>query len=153
MASLTANEAFVRGLKHVGWMSWANNAGSVAISNRAGFTEECHYDVYINHWPAGNPRDLTKEEFHAFAVEYERQFAECPPATSGYPHIVAATAWDLAGDSKACRDQLHRAIDLGWLTSLDQLRSLWPGLLLDQTVFENEEWMAVFSRLEQNGTP
>ncbi|MBU1049884.1 GNAT family N-acetyltransferase, partial [Candidatus Bipolaricaulota bacterium] len=74
VASRTANEAFKRGLKHVGWMSWANNAGSIAVSLKAGFTEKCLYDVYINHWPAENPENMTAEEFRAFAQEYERQF-------------------------------------------------------------------------------
>lgn len=148
VASLTANEAFARGLIHVGWMSWANNTGSVAISERAGFTEECVYDVYINHWPAGNPGDLSQEEFRAFAMEYKRQFAAKPPSTSGYPHLVAATAWDLAGDDDACRDHLHCAIDMGWLKTLDQLRELWPELFQSPNVFRNAEWMDVFSRLQ-----
>ncbi|MCK5245626.1 GNAT family N-acetyltransferase [Candidatus Bipolaricaulota bacterium] len=147
VASLTANEAFARGLKQVGWMSWANNAGSIAVSNQAGFTEECQYDVYINHWPAGNPEDLTPDEFRAFAEEYDRQFAASPPSRSGYPHIVAATAWALAGETSTCRGHLHLAIDIGWLKTLDQLRELWPELFENSRLFENEEWMAVFSRL------
>jgi len=147
VASLAANEAFVRGLKQVGWMSWANNAGSIAVSNRAGFTEECQYDVYINHWPAGNPEDLSRHEFRAFAEEYDRLFAQFPPSQSGYPHIVAATAWALAGETANCRGHLHHAIDMGWLKTLDQLRELWPELFLNPRIFENEEWMAVFSRL------
>ncbi|MFC2094909.1 GNAT family N-acetyltransferase [Candidatus Bipolaricaulota bacterium] len=155
VASLTANEAFARGLNQVGWMSWANNAGSIAVSKRAGFIEECQYDIYINHWPAGNPGDMTVTEFRAFATDYERQFADHPPTESGYPHIVAATAWALAGESASCRDSIHRAIDLGWLKTLDQLRELWPELLRSSKILENEEWRAVFSRLrqEEDGCP
>lgn len=147
VASLTANEAFKRGLSQVGWMSWANNAGSIAVSERAGFTETCQYDVYINHWPAENPENMTADEFRAFAENYEQQFAQRPPSGSGYPHIVAATAWALAGENASCRDHLHRAIDIGWLKTLDQLRGLWPELFEHSQIFENEAWMAVFSRL------
>jgi RimJ/RimL family protein N-acetyltransferase len=148
VASLTANEAFKRGMTQVGWMSWANNAGSVAISNRVGFLEECVYDVFINHWPAGNPQDMTADEFRAFANEYDRQFAENPPRRSGYPHIVAATARALAGESDSCRSHLHCAIDIGWLKTMEQLRSLWPELFHNPNVLQNEEWQTVFSRLE-----
>jgi len=153
MASLTANEAFARGLKQVGWMSWANNAGSIAVSNQAGFTEECQYDVYINHWPAGNPGDMTAAEFCAFAEEYDRQIAASPSSQSGYPHIVAATAWALAGEPANCRGHLHRAIDMGWLTSLSQLRGLWPELFQNPNIFRNAEWMDVFSRLQLDEDP
>lgn len=45
--------------------------------------EACRYDVYINHWLAENPEDLSQEEFHALAEEYERRFAEQPPRKAG----------------------------------------------------------------------
>ena len=148
LASLTANKAFERGLKHVGWMSWANNAGSITVSNKAGFTETCQYDVFINHWPAGNPQDMTAEEFRAFAEDYERQFSKNPPTQSGYPHIVAATAWALAGEGESCRRHLHCAIDVGWLKTVDQLRATWPELFHNPGLFQDAAWRTIFSRLE-----
>jgi RimJ/RimL family protein N-acetyltransferase len=107
LASRTTNKAFERGLNHVGWMSWANNKGSIAVSEKAGFTETCQYEICVNHWPAGNPQDMAAGEFRAFANEYDRQFAKNPPRRSGYPHIVAATARALAGESDSCRRHLH----------------------------------------------
>ncbi len=149
VSTRTANEAFTRGLKHVGWMSWANNAGSIAVSLKAGFIEMCQYDVYINHWPAENPEDMSADEFRTFAQEYERQFVERPPSDSGYPHVVAATAWALAGDGEACRKQLHDAIAMGWLTSQQQLRKLWPELFGNPRVLEDDAWLAVLNRLKR----
>jgi RimJ/RimL family protein N-acetyltransferase len=150
VASRTANEAFRRGFKRVGWMSWANNAGSIAVSKKAGFSEVCQYDVYINHWPAENVGDLTSEEFRAFALDYEKRFSQHPPTGSGYPHLVAATAWALAGEPSASRNHLHRAIDMGWLVTLPQLRKYWPELFANPKIFANEEWMTVFSRLSRS---
>jgi len=86
--------------------------------------EACRYDVYINHWPAENPEDLSQEEFQALAEEYERRFAEQPPLKSGYPHLVAATAGALARNGEKCRAQLHLAINTGRLRGLDQLQRL-----------------------------
>lgn len=88
VASLTANEAFARGIERVGWMSWANNAGSVAVSARAGFTEACEYDVYINHWPAENPDDLTTEEFRVFPRTMSANLPNTPRQAVGIP-----TSW------------------------------------------------------------
>jgi hypothetical protein len=153
VASRTANDAFARGLRRVGWMSWANNAGSIVVSQRAGFVETCQYDVYINHWPAENPEDLSPGEFRAFAEEYERRFSKQSPSGSGYPHIVAATAWALAGDSARCREQLHRAIDMGWLRTVDQLRSLWPELFEDPEILTREAWLPVWARLSMKQFP
>ena len=147
LASLTVNKAFERGLKHIGWMSWANNTGSIAVSSRAGFIEKCQYNVYINHWPAGNPEDMTPDEFRSFAEEYERRFASNPPSANGYPHLVAATAWTLAGEGNPCRKHLHCAIDIGWLRTMDQLRSAWPELFHNPNILKNKEWMDIFSRL------
>lgn len=147
-ATRTANEAFSREIERVGWMSWAGNLGSVAVSRRAGFAEACRYDVYINRWPAENPEDLSQEEFRAFAEEYERRFAEQPPLESGYPHIVAATAWALAGNGEKCRAQLHCAIDMGWLRDLDQLHRLWPELFEVEGLTERKPWSELFARLK-----
>jgi GNAT superfamily N-acetyltransferase len=148
VATSTANEAFARGIHRVGWMSWAGNLGSVAVSRRAGFAEACKYDVYINHWPAENPEDLSQEEFRTFAGEYEQRFAEQPPLQSGYPHVVAATAWALAGSGEKCRGQLLCAIDMGWLRSVDQLRRLWPELFEVEGLAERKPWSELFARLE-----
>ncbi len=148
VATRTANAAFARGIRRVGWMSWACNHGSVAVSLNAGFSDVCEYDVHINHWPAENPSDLTQDEFRAFAEGYERLFEEQPPAGSGYPHIVAATAWALAGSGHNCRNQLLRAIEMGWLRSLDQLRELWPELFESPGLQERKPWAELFALLE-----
>ena len=148
VATRTANEAFTRGIRRVGWMSWACNHGSVAVSLNAGFSDVCEYDVHINHWPAENPSDLTQDEFRAFAEEYERRFEERPPAGSGYPHIVAATAWALAGSGENCRNQLRCAIGMGWLRNLDQLRELWPELFEAPGLQERKPWAELFALLE-----
>jgi GNAT superfamily N-acetyltransferase len=147
VAAHTADEAFRRGLGSVGWMCWANNAGSIAVSQRAGFVEEAEYDVYINHWPAENPENMTAQEYRDFALDYEERLAATPPKVTGYPYLVAATARALAGDSEACRRNLSRAIDLGWLQSLEQLRELWPELLESGRVFTQEPWRDLFKRL------
>ena len=148
VATRTANEAFARGLRRIGWMSWASNHGSVAVSLNAGFSDVCEYDVHINHWPAENPADLTQDEFRAFAEEYERRFEERPPTGSGYPHIVAATAWALARSGENCRNQLRCAIEIGWLRSLDQLRGLWPELFAVPDLRKRKPWAKLFALLE-----
>ena len=148
VATRTANEAFARGLRSVGWMSWACNHGSVAVSLNAGFSDVCEYDIHINHWPAENPSDLTQEEFQTFAAEYERQFEERSPTGSGYPHIVAATAWALAGSGQNCRAQLRNAIEMGWLTSVAQLKALWPELFTAPDLQERKPWADLLALLE-----
>jgi len=148
LATRTANEAFARGLRRVGWMSWACNHGSVAVSLNAGFSDVCEYDVYINHWPAENPGDLTQEELQTFAKEYEARFEERPPRDSGYPHIVAATAWALAGSGQKCRAQLRNAIEMGWLTSVAQLQALWPELFTVLDLQERKPWAELLALLE-----
>jgi len=148
VATRTADEAFGRGLRRVGWMSWACNHGSVAVSLNAGFSDVCKYDIYINHWPAENPSDLTQEEFQTFAEEYEARFAEHPPVDSGYPHIVAATAWALAGNGQKCRAQLRNAINMRWLTSVAQLKTLWPELFTAPDLQERKPWAELLALLE-----
>lgn len=150
VAARTANAVFDRGLRCVGWMSWATNLGSIAVSKRAGFIETHEYDVYINHWPAENPENLSTEAYRAFAEDYEQRFDEHPPVSSGYPYLVAATAWALAGKGQRCRDQLHRAIDIGWLKTMDQLRELWPELFLVPGILEAPRWSAILSRLARS---
>jgi len=138
----------MRDLDCVGWMSWACNHGSVAVSLNAGFSDVCEYDVHINHWPAENPSDLTQDEFRAFAEEYERRFEARPPTSSGYPHIVAATAWALAGNGEKCREQLRCAIEMGWLRSLNQLRNLWPELFSVPGLRDRKPWSDLFALME-----
>jgi RimJ/RimL family protein N-acetyltransferase len=148
VAAATARQAFARGLRSIVWHSWANNAGSIAISRELGFGEEVFYTVLMNHWAAENIADLSQDEFRAFGEEYERLFAETPPAESGYPYVVAATAWASGRDRERCLANLHRAVDMGWLTSLEQLRELWPELFYDATLPERApEWAALFARL------
>lgn len=148
VAAATAREAFAQGLGAIVWHSWANNVGSIAISRRLGFEEEVFYTVLINHWAAENITDLSQDEFRAFGEEYERLFLECPPSETGYPYVVAATAWACAQDRARCLTNLYRAIDMGWLTSIGQLRGLWPELFLDPGLPERvPEWGTLFARL------
>lgn len=149
-AAATVRAAFGRGLARAGWHSWASNAGSIAVSRRVGFSDELFYTVLINHWAAENVTDLSAEEFRAFGETYERMLAESAPAMSGYPHVVAATAFACAGDRAGCLRNLHQAVDVGWLRSLGQLRELWPELFLDPTLPERApEWGVLFARLER----
>jgi ribosomal protein S18 acetylase RimI-like enzyme len=151
VAGQVAREAFARGLGTVAWHSWANNAGSIGVSRNVGFGQETFYTVYINHWAAENWSDMLVAEFRAFAEEYERLFATCPPASSGYPHVVAATAWASARDRVSCLRHLHRAVDMGWLKSTEQLRELWPELFFDPTLHARvPEWGKFFARLDSS---
>lgn len=148
VASVTADEAFRRGMKVIGWHSWANNAGSIGVSRRAGLVNPEFHTVYINHWPAANPSDMEPAEFRAFALRYERMFEQSPPLATGYPHIVAATAWALAGNHDGCLRHLHRAVDIGWLRTTAQLRTLWPELFDDSGIESREAWRDLFERLD-----
>lgn len=148
VAAATAREAFGRGMEAVTWHSWANNAGSIGVSRRLGFCDEAFYTVLFNHWAAENIADMSQEEFRGFGEACERMFAERPPAESGYPYVVAATAFACGRDRESCLRNLHRAIDMGWLRSRDQLRELWPELFGDPTLPERvPEWKALFGRL------
>lgn len=149
VAAATAREAFARGLQTIAWHSWANNQGSIAISRRLGFSGETFYDVLFNHWAAENWSDMSQDEFRVFGEEYERRFGENPPMRSGYPYIVAATAFAGARRRAACLRNLHRAVDIGWLRSRSQLRELWPELFCDPTLPERvSEWGKLFARLQ-----
>ena len=148
VAASTARAAFAHGLETIIWHSWASNVGSIAISRRLGFEDEVFYTALFSHWAAENITDMSQEEYRAFGEEYERRFAESPPSTSGYPYVVAATAFAGARDRAACLRNLHRAIDMGWLTSEGQLRELWPELFSDPTLRARvPEWGALFARL------
>jgi GNAT superfamily N-acetyltransferase len=148
-AAATAAQAAARGFTTVGWHCWANNAGSIGVAENVGFVQTASYDVFINHWAAENISDMTQDEFRAFAESYERWF-EAEPPTSGYPHVVAATAWASARERGRCFQQLHRAVDVGWLRSVAQLRELWPELFLNPRLEQMEEWLGLRERLESN---
>jgi len=150
VAAVTANEAFRRGFSAVGWHSWASNAGSIGVSKRAGFVDESYHTVHINHWPAANPENMQPEEYRAFALRYERMFAVAPPEGSGYPHLVAATAWALAGNRDGCLRNLHAAADMGWLRSLEQLIHYWPELLASPGIETRPGWREFFARLDRS---
>ncbi len=148
VAGAVAGEASARGLDTVVWHSWANNAGSIGVSRNVGFGDEIFHTVHINHWAAENIDDMTVHEFRAFAEEYERLFSARQPVGTGYPHVVAATAWALAHDRASCLRHLHRAVDMGWLTSREQLRGLWPELFSDPSLPERVPgWGEFFARL------
>jgi len=148
VAAATAREAFDRGLASIAWHSWANNVGSIAISRRLGFADEVSYDILFNHWAAENATDLSPDGYRAFGEAYERLFAAKPPTESGYPCIVAAMAFASARDRAGCLRNLQCAVDMGWLTTRDQLRTLWPELFRDPTLPERvPEWGALLARL------
>jgi GNAT superfamily N-acetyltransferase len=145
-AAATAAQAVERGFATIGWHCWANNAGSMGVAGKVGFEEAAAYDVFINHWPAENVTDMTPDEYCSFAESYEREFQVRPPG-GGYPHIVAATAWALSGDRAGCFRHLNRAVDIGWLRSVGQLRQVWPELFRNPHLDEMREWRALARRL------
>jgi len=147
-AAANLSYARTRGYDTVGWHCWANNVGSIGVAEKAGFVHSATYDVYINHWPAENITDMTRDEFRAFAEHYERWFEAEPPA-GGYPHLVAATAWSLAGERARCFAQLNRAVDVGWLRSVAQLREHWPEFFWNPQLDQIAEWQALRARLEE----
>jgi GNAT superfamily N-acetyltransferase len=147
-AAANAAHAIAQGFSTVGWHCWSNNAGSIGVAENVGFHKAAEYEVYINHWAAENVSDMTQDEFRAFAELYERQFETNPPAASGYPHIVAAAAWALAGDRQGCFRQLHNAVDLGWLRSADHLREIWPEFFWNPNLDQMMEWQDLVERFE-----
>lgn len=148
-AAATAAQAAARGFTTVGWHCWGNNAGSVGVAENVGFVQVTSYDVWINHWAAENVSDMTQDEFRAFAESYERWFEKEQPI-GGYPHLVAATAWALARERARCFQQLNRAVDVGWLRSVAQLRELWPEFFMHPQREQQVEWQALRARLEDN---
>ena len=144
-AAATVSQAVDRGLA-VGWHCWSNNVGSLGVAGKVGFRLACTFDVFISHWAAENVSDMTQDEFREFAHNHERLF-ELDPPQSGYPHIVTATAWSLADDVKACFRQLHRAVDIGWLGSVEQLREVWPEIFFIQHLDQVDEWAELEARL------
>jgi RimJ/RimL family protein N-acetyltransferase len=145
-AAATAATGLSRGLTCIGWHCWDNNVGSRGVADNVGFEQKATYEVFINHWPAMNVTDMSRDEFRAFAQRYENEFAVQPPA-SGFPHVVAAKAWALSGDRAGCFRHLHRAVDLGWLRSIEHLRRLWPELWHNPRLEEMEEWRGLVRRL------
>jgi GNAT superfamily N-acetyltransferase len=148
VATAAARQAFSRGLRDVGWHCWANNVGSLGVAANVGFEPTGCYEILYNHWAAENIENMSPGEYRAFALDYERQFAERPPRESGYPHVVAATAWSLAGDGGKCREHISAAINMGWLRGIAQLRALWPELLESDRVWENPAWREILERLD-----
>ena len=153
VAAAAARQAFSRKLREVGWHCWANNAGSLGVAANVGFEPTGQYEILFNHWAAENVENMSADEYRAFALDYEEQFAQRPPRGSGYPYVVAATAWALAGDGERCRASIRSAIDMGWLREMAQLRALWPELLASERARQNPAWRELFDRLvpERNG--
>jgi RimJ/RimL family protein N-acetyltransferase len=146
-AAATAAYAVAHGFSGIGWHCWDNNAGSIRVAENVGFAKTADYDIFINHWAAENVSDMTRDEFRAFAEFYEREFEVRPPA-NGFPHIVAAKAWALSRDRNGCFRHLHRAVDLGWLRSVKQLRKMWPEFFWNPNLDQMEEWQDFTRRLE-----
>ncbi|MDD5264380.1 MAG: GNAT family N-acetyltransferase [Candidatus Bipolaricaulis sp.] len=148
VATEAARQAFSHGLREVGWHCWANNIGSLGVAANVGFKPTGRYEILFNHWAAENVENMAPDEYRAFALDYERRFAERRPRESGYPYVVAATAWALAGEPEKSQENLRAAIDLGWLRSISQLRGLWPELVASARAWENPAWRDLFLRLE-----
>jgi GNAT superfamily N-acetyltransferase len=146
VAALAVAQARDRGMTGLYWHCWQNNAGSRRIAVKTGFAERFSYPVYINHWAAENLSDMSPEQFAAFARGYERRLASESPE-SGFPHVVAAKAWMLAGEPSRAFRCLSVAIDMGWLTSLDRLLEIWPEIEFVSHLEELPEWGEVCSRL------
>jgi hypothetical protein len=144
----TSVQALARGFSQVGWHCWDNNVGSIGVAEKVGFKRATDYDVFINHWAAENVTDMTQEEFRAFARYYEREFQTQPPI-SGFPHIVAAKAWALSGDRSGCFRHLNKAIDICWLSSVEQLREIWPEFFLSPDLDEMQEWQDLVKRMDE----
>jgi len=120
----------------------SNNAGSVGVAENVGFAQVPPMTFWINHWAAENVSDMTQDEFRAFAEMYERWFEKELPI-GGYPHLVAATAWALARERGRCFQHLNRAVDVGWLRSVAQLRERWPEFFMHPQREQQEEWQAL----------
>ena len=148
-AAANAASALARGFTTVGWHRWANNAGSLGVAENVGFEKAADYDVFVNHWAAENVSDMSQAEFRAFAEAYEREFEAHPPAASGYPHLVAATAWALARDRASCFRHLHKAVDMGWLRGVEHLREVWPEFFWNPNLDQMEEWHELVKRFEK----
>jgi len=148
VTAATAAHAVAQGFTSIGWHCWANNVGSIGVAEKVGFVQAAAYAILINHWAAENVTDMSPDEFRAFAELYERWF-EAEPPTGGYPHFVAATAWALARERANCFAQLNRAVDVGWLRSVAQLREHWPEFFWNPQLDDIEEWQALRARLEE----
>jgi GNAT superfamily N-acetyltransferase len=148
-ASANAEYAASLGYSAIGWHCWANNAGSIGVAQKAGFQKSADYDVFINHWAAENVSDMSQSEFRTFAEHYEREFEAHPPVVSGYPHLVAATAWALARDRAGCFRHLNNAVDLGWLRGVEHLRQVWPEFFCNPALEQMEEWQELARRFRK----
>jgi RimJ/RimL family protein N-acetyltransferase len=131
---------------HVGWHCWDNNVGSIGVAENVGFELRQRYSIYFNHWAAENITDMSRDEFRAFAEHYAAEFARQPPA-SGFPYVVAAKAWSLAGEGEAAVEYLNRAVDVGWLRDLDHLEAIWPELFSYEMLYDVEGWNELTARL------
>jgi GNAT superfamily N-acetyltransferase len=151
-AAANASHAVGRGFSTIGWHCWDNNVGSIGVAEKVGFEKRADYDVFINHWAAENITDMTQDEFRAFARSYEGELAAQRPS-SGFPHIVTATAWALSGDMEGCFRHLHKAVDLGWLRSVDDLHQIWPEFFWDPDLDQMEAWQGLVNRFKHTGQP
>ncbi|MFX0113850.1 MAG: GNAT family N-acetyltransferase, partial [Candidatus Hodarchaeota archaeon] len=143
----TVEHCLANGFEEIGWHCWSTNVGSIRIAENVGFELIREYPIYLNHWAAENVSDWTPEEFRAFAEDYERELAETTPNT-GFPWVVASKARALAREFLPSVKNLHKAIDMGFLKSLDDLRRIWPELLLYGNHHDRKEWKELLLRLE-----
>ncbi|MBN1642670.1 MAG: GNAT family N-acetyltransferase [Anaerolineae bacterium] len=146
VTAAAVEHALDAGFTEIGWHCWTNNVGSLGVARKVGFEPVLDYEVAINHWAAENVSDMPEHEFCSFAEGYERAFASDPPA-SGFPHIVAATAWSLCGENARCYRQIEAAVEVGWLRSVGQLQEIWPEFFAVQHLDRSPAWLAIAERL------
>lgn len=130
----------------IGWHCWDNNVGSIGVAENAGFELAQVYSIYINHWVAENITDMSREEFRAFAEYYAGEL-EADPPVSGFPLIVTAKAWSLAGQHERAIRYMHRAIDIGWLRDRAHLENIWPELFIFHVLDDVPGSEALMARL------
>ncbi|MHA2370739.1 MAG: GNAT family N-acetyltransferase [Candidatus Hodarchaeales archaeon] len=143
----TVEHCVTNGFQEIGWHCWSTNIGSIRISENVGFELIREYPIYLNDWAAENISDWSPEQFRAFAEDYERELAEITPNT-GYPYVVTSKAWALAREFHPAIKNVHKAIDVGFLKSVDDLRKIWPEIFLYGTHHDRKEWKELLLRLE-----
>jgi len=143
MACALAEQARARGIRHVGWHCYANNAASIATARKAGFALEHEYPILFawfdettNLAVNGNVR-LQRGEYTDALEWFERALAA--GAQGGWVYWGAACSAAEAGQTETALRYLEQAIDqggvtLGQLQAEKHLRSLhttpaWRALL------------------------
>jgi RimJ/RimL family protein N-acetyltransferase len=143
VASALVEEALRRGLRRVGWDSWASNAASIATARKAGFEKARDYPVHFAWYDEvsnlavnGNMR-LRAHDYEGAIEWFERAFqhGEAP----WWAYWGAARAYAMAGRHDAALDAIRQAAahgldNLDWVKDAQELRPLhgssgWKALI------------------------